>query len=260
VIRRVRARCSRSLSLGLAWLASLSPRFAFLTCDVLAVFLAMASLRPTRSMLRTLFPHLSSREVGRVLRRIKANYARNLLLGGWILRGGRTSTLTRVQDNDAVRALRAPMIVSTFHIGPTLALGVLSEWLQGESLVLRGRQQGTDQDRAVTFHRAIERLRANGFVILALDPHEAHRIAAPFLGGTLQLARGPFAMARVARAPIVPVVARWIGNEIELVVGEPLHGGDDEQALAASAGRWLGEYLGGRPEELSSRILELLRT
>ena len=169
------------------------------------------------------------------------------------------------------------MIVSTFHIGPTLGLGVLSERMQGETLVLRGTQfpldhtgrqnvnldvnliGGTDQQRAATFHRAIERLRQNGFVVLALDPHEAHRIAAPFLGRTLQLARGPFAMARIARVPIVPLVARWDGDEIEIIVGEPLPILDDEQALAALAAQWLESYLRDSPGELSARILELMR-
>jgi lauroyl/myristoyl acyltransferase len=273
VIQRVRARLSRSLSVGLGWLAAVSPRVAFAAAGTLAALLSIASRRHTRARLRSLFPHLSRADAGGILRRIWTTYARTLMLMGWMRRGGRTSILALVRENEAVRRLRPPMIVSTFHIGPTLSLGVLSERMQGETLVLRGTQfpvdgharhnvnliEGNDQQRAATFHRAIERLRQNGFVVLALDPHEAHRIAAPFLGRTLQLARGPFAMARIARVPIVPLVARWAGNEIELIVGEPLPVLDDEQALAASAAQWLESYLRDSPGELSGRILELMR-
>ena len=259
--------------MGLGWLATLSPRVAFAVTDALAALLTIGSRRPSRTMLRSLFPNLSRHDTGRVLRRIWTTYARTLLLGGWIRRAGRAPVRLIVRENDAVGRLRPPMIVSTFHIGPTLGLGVLSERMQGETLVMRGTQfpldratrenvnlvEGTDQQRAATFHRAIERLRRNGFVILALDPHEAHRIAAPFFGRTLQLARGPFAMARIARVPIVPLVARWDGQEIELIVGEPLPILDDEQALAALAAQWLERYLRESPGELSARILELMR-
>jgi lauroyl/myristoyl acyltransferase len=272
VKRRVRARISGSLSMMLGWLATLSPRFALGVADVLAAFLTVGSPRHLRTSVRSLFPHRTSKEA-RLLRNIWSNYARTLVLTGWTHHGGRLSIHALVRENEALRELRPPMIFCTFHIGPTLALSVLSERLQGETLVLRGTQfpidraarhdvnliEGTDQQRAATFHRAIERLWQNGFVILALDPHEAPRIAAPFFGQTLQLARGPFAMARIARAPIVPIVARWAGNEIELIAGEPLPVLDDEQALATAAARWLENYLRESPGELSARILELMR-
>lgn len=273
MIRRVRARFSRILSMGLGWLAAFSPRVAFVAAGTLAALLSVVARRPTRARLRSLLPHLSHTDTGRVLRRLWTTYARTLLLMGWTRCGGRTSIQALVRENEAVRRLRPPMIVSTFHIGPTLGLSVLPDRLQGETLVLRGSQfptdgharhtvnliEGTDQQRAATFHRAIEHLRQNGFVVLALDPHEAHRIAAPFLGRTLQLARGPFAMARITRVPIVPLVARWTGTEIELIVGDPLPVLDDEQALAAAAAQWLESYLRESPGELSGRILELMR-
>ena len=273
MIRRVRARISRSLSMGLGWLAAFSPRAAFAAAGTLALLLSIASRRHTRASLRSLFPHLSRADAGRILRRIWTTYARTLMLIGWIRRGGRAPVQALVARERSGAPPPSPMIVSTFHIGPTLSLGVLSERMQGETLVLRGTQfpvdtharqnvnliEGNDQQRAATFHRAIERLRQNGFVVLALDPHEAHRIAAPFLGRTLQLARGPFAMARIARVPIVPLVARWAGNEIELIVGEPLPVLDDEQALATCAAQWLESYLRDSPGELSGRILELMR-
>jgi lauroyl/myristoyl acyltransferase len=119
---------------------------------------------------------------------------------------------------------------------------------------------GTGQERAAAFYRAVSRLRNGGFVITALDPGQTdRRIAVPFFGGTLHLAAGAFAMARIARVPIVPIAARWIREEIEIVVGDPLPVSDDEQALATSAVRWLERYLRDSPGELSGRILELMR-
>lgn len=270
---RVRALLSRNLSMMLGWLASRSQMAAFFAADALAALWALTSRRPTRAELRSLFPHLSPKDVGRVLRRIWSTHARTLLLGGWVRRDGITPIRTLVRGNDAIGRLRPPMIVGTFHIGPTLGLGALSERLNGETLVLRGAQfpldratrhnvnliEGNDQQRAATFHRAIERLRENGFIITALDPNEAQRIAVPFLGRTLHLARGAFAMARIAQAPIVPLVAKWDGDRIELIVGDPLPLSNDEHTLAASATQWLERYLLESPGELSYRILELMR-
>jgi hypothetical protein len=50
---RVRARFSPSLSVILGWLASLSPGFTFLVCNVHAVLLAFGSRKPTSAQLRT---------------------------------------------------------------------------------------------------------------------------------------------------------------------------------------------------------------
>jgi lauroyl/myristoyl acyltransferase len=270
VIGRARARVSRSLSLLLGALASRSPRLGFGVADALGALWSYTARRPTRAQLRAFFGDVETRSV---LRRIWCTHARTAMLGGWVRRAGITPIRRLVRRTDAVTELRPPMIVGTFHIGPTLGLGMLSEWLQGESLVLRGTRfpldratrrnvtliEGTDQQRAATFHRAIEQLQQNGFVIMALDPQEAQRIAVPFLGGTLHLARGAFAMARIARVPIVPLVAKWDGDAIELIVGEPLQVSDDEQELAAAAARWLEAYLRAAPGELSYRILELIQ-
>jgi hypothetical protein len=266
VIGRARARLSRSLSLILGWLASRSSRLGFLACSALGLLWAFTARRPSRAQLRAVGATRGVR------RRIWTTHARTMLLGGWVRREGLAPIRKLVRVNEAISQLRPPMIIGTFHIGPTLGLGALAERLPGETLVLRGTQfpldrtprpnvrliEGTDQQRAATFHHAIELLRRNGFVILALDPREAQRISVPFLGGTLHLARGAFAMARVARVPIVPLVARWDGDEIELLVGDPLPASDDEQQLAASAAQWLERYLRDAPGELSYRIMELM--
>lgn len=253
--RRVRARLSRTVSLALGWLASRSPRVAFFVSDALAVPWALAARNPSQDELRSLFPDA---DAARARRRIWTNHLRTQLLSGWVHRERREPLRLLARRNEAIAHLRPPMIIGTFHIGPTYGLGVLSERLNGEVLVLRGSVGTTDQQRAATFHRAIEQLRADGFVVMALDPNEAQRIAVPFLGRTLHLARGAFAMARIARVPIVPLVARWEGEEIELIVGDPLPMSENEQELAGWAGGWLEGYLREWPGELSYRVRELM--
>ena len=263
---RVRALLSRAIPRVLGAVASRSPRTAFIASDAVVALWALTASWPSRQLLHTMF---QSEDVAPIERRIRSTQLRTQILSSWIRRHGAAAVRKLVRRNDGIARLQPPMILGTFHVGPVLTLGVLSEWLSAEMLVLRGPQfavgtsqnvtlvQGTDQERAATFHRAIERL-SDGFVLVALDPKEAPRISVPFFGGTLRLARGPFAMARIRRVPIVPVVARWNGHAIELVVGDPLPSGDDEQALAASAARWLERYLREWPGEMSLRVVELM--
>jgi lauroyl/myristoyl acyltransferase len=273
VIQRLLARLSRPVHRTLGRLATRSPRAAFAVSNTLAALLATVS-PGFRRALRTLFPDFSPADMRRALARIWRTRMRTRLLPWWIRGAGFGPVRALVRENEAIGRLRPPMIVSTFHIGPYLGLGVLSERLQGESLTLRGVRfaiddvagrnvavvAGTEQERAAAFYRGVDRLRNDGFVIAALDPGQAdRRIAAPFFGGTLHLAAGVFSMARITRVPIVPLVARWIGDEIEIIAGDPFPVSDDEQALAASAAQWLESYLRESPGELSGRILELMR-
>ncbi len=264
---RVRALLSRAIPRVLGAVASRSPRIALMAGDAVVPLWALTESWPSRELLRTMF---QSRDVAPIEGRIRCTQLRTQILSSWIRRHGAAAVRKLVRRDDAIARLQPPMILGTFHVGPVLALGVLSEWLSAETLVLRGPQfavggdsqnvtlvEGTEQQRAATFHRAIERL-SDGFVLVALDPKDAPRITVPFFGGTLRLARGPFAMARIRRVPIVPVVARWDGHAIELIAGDPLPPSDDEQALAASAARWLEGYLREWPGEMSSRVLELM--
>lgn len=262
-------RAQARIASALGRLACWSPRAAFLLSDAAAALLALRSRRPSRADVRSLFP--ARRDAGRIVRRVWRTHVRTIAMGAWLRHGGIAGIRALVRPNAALNALRPPMVVATFHIGPTFGLSALTERLQGEKFVLRGTQfpagrnrpehvqvvAGTDQQRAAVFHRAVETLRNGGFVIVALDPQEAQRIPVPFLGRTIQLARGPFAMARVAKVPIVPVVARWDGYAIDLIVGDPFSPGE-EPAMAADAGAWLERYLTENPGELSYRILELM--
>ncbi|HEX9986069.1 MAG TPA: hypothetical protein VGF69_22600 [Thermoanaerobaculia bacterium] len=145
-------------------------------------------------------------------------------------------------------------ILGLFHVGPLFAVAAYLDRLPRKAFgIVRQRD---DQQRALVFAQAVQHLRGGGLVVMAVDPEQASsRIGVPFRGGTLHLARGAFALARITGAPIVPLAARWRGLWIEIVVGEALSGATEEE-LAASAAQWLERYLDGAP--LTRRLRELM--
>jgi hypothetical protein len=229
---------------------------------------------------RTLLPHLSANTIARLVRRSRAGAMRSHLLVETVRHYGLTPVRRLVPPNAALAALRPPLIVGVFHIGPVIALATAVEQLRGNVFIIRRSTLplervpsitietavGDEQRRALAFHRALQRLRDGDFVVMALDPEHALRLPVPCLGRTFQLARGPFALARLAGVPIVPLIPRWRGTEVELAIGQPLTPApnattvdDYERSLAEAAGRWLEQYLLEHPEELSARVVELLK-
>ena len=238
-------------------LAVMNPAVAFWGADVLAPAGRLLRSVPDARELMRLFPHLDAREARRLVARMMRIEARNHVLASWLRRGGR-ARVRRLLAPDAPPVLpKPPLILGTFHVGPVHALGAA---LEGTSPLLALRNEGyaDDQRRAAAFYHATARLRRGELVLMALDPQRASRIDAPFLGGTLQLARGAFALSLATGAPIVPIVARWRGLRIEAVTGDALIG-DDEPSLAASAAQWLERYLVDAPDETSLRILDLMK-
>ncbi len=170
-----------------------------------------------------------------------------------------------------VKTFQPPLIFGTFHLGALGAIGTMLGDLPANVLVLRATPKlarpqpnvtieatrGDEQHRARVFHRALQYLQNKQFVFVTLDPEEATRIAAPFRGRTLQLARGPFALARITQTPIVPVIARWRNARVELVFGDAIDAMSDEAAIAARVALWLEKYLEENPEDESQRVRDL---
>ena len=238
---------------------------------------ALGSIRNRRSrrwpdpeQVRTLFPALSRSEAARVAWRIAALEARNRLLVGSIRRAGIGPVRPLVQAPEAFATLRPPLLLGTFHVGAIHALGPALEKLPGPVLALRqGRlytadppvevvsTDGDEQSRAAVFLRALSHLQAGGFVVTALDVVPGTRLAARCLGRTLELARGPFALARLAGVPIAPLTACWRQGHVEVVLGEALTA-PGETELAAAAALWLESYLLESPGELGLGLLRSL--
>lgn len=257
-----------SVTHALALLASRSARLGFGATDVVA---ALAWRRMPADRIRELFPRLSHRDVKRVAAHARNDELRNLVVMQTMWTRGLDPVRKLVEENEQLRTLRAPMILGTFHVGAIAAIGPALERVPGNVLVLRrtlpGHEKesrlkiestdGDDQHRALVFHRALEWLGAGNIVFMPLDPEHAVRIDAPFLGGRLHLARGPFAMSRIKQVPIVPILARWRQSRVEIVVGDPIAPSEDENAMVAATAVWLERYLLDNPNEISARILEL---
>jgi hypothetical protein len=228
---------------------------------------------PDPEQVQTLFPALSRSEAARVAWRIAALEARNRLLVGCIRRAGAGPVRPLVETPEAFAALRPPLLLGTFHVGAIHALEPALEKLPGPVLALRqGRlypadlpvevlsTEGNEQSRAAVFLRALAHLRAGGFVVTALDVVSGTGgagLAAPCLGRTLDVARGPFTLARLAGVPIVPIAARWQQGRVKVAVGEALTS-SDEAELAGATALWLERYLLKSPGELGLGLLRSL--
>jgi lauroyl/myristoyl acyltransferase len=253
---------------ALARLTTNWPRLGLRAIDLAA---GLGWPRLPHERVRSLFPHLSEQTAKRITAQIRRVETRNQILMRMMWIGGLDAVRPFVMDNPGLAELRPPIILGTFHIGAIPVLGPALEQVPGQVLVLRrsapGKEirsrlriestSGDDQRRALSFYRAIEWLRDGKAVFMPLDPEQAVRIEAPFHGQQLQLARGPFAMSRMMKVPIVPIVARWRGPRVEIVLGDPIAPDEDESVIAAGAAAWLEHYLLDSPFELSARILEL---
>ena len=230
------------------------PRVAFAVTDTLAAAAAVTRLDR------------------RGARREWVNELRGMFVTGWVRRGGVGVLRPFIRPNSALAELRAPVILATFHIGPMFALSTVADNLTAPVLLMRTHHLpgvrpphvtainglADEHQRAAAFRAALRMLRNGGAVMMAIDPVRDGGIEVPFLGQRVRLAPGAFRLARMAGARIVPLAARWAGNEIEIVRGEAI-AGDDEQALAAAIARWLENYVTASPGELNRRLRRLMK-
>ncbi len=225
---------------------------------------------PSPEQVGGLFPRLDRAAAARVAWRIGGMECRNRLLVEIIRRAGSAALRPLLRQPSPLAALRPPLVLCFFHVGAMQGLGAALEQLPAPVLAFRqgllaaGRPplevvstEGDDQARAAAFHRGLDRLRRGGFVAMAIDLPPARTLAAPCLGRSLALSRGPFALARLAGCPLVPFVARWRQGRIDTVHGAPLatDSAIDEIALARTAASWLERYLLDTPAEMGLGLL-----
>ncbi len=146
-------------------------------------------------------------------------------------------------------------------------LGPLLARVPGEVLVLTGFPRpprpwvetvsldGGSWARAAATKRAVDRLRAPGFVALLVLVNEPgpRSIDVTLFGKRQTFSSGAFALASTTRSPIVPIAARWRGVKPELVVGDPIAVGE-HSAMAAALARWLEDYLREGPPERTAGL------
>jgi hypothetical protein len=250
---------------------------------------------PSPRQVALLFPHLDRAAAARIAWNIGGLECRNRLGVEILRRGGIAALLPLLRQPSALAALRPPLVLGFFHIGAMQGLGAALARLPAPVLAFRlglltsGQPPleivstaGDVEARAAAFHRGLDHLRRPGFVAMALDLPATRGLAAPCLGRQLALSRGPFALARLAGCPLVPIAARWRQGKLETVHGAPLAAnltapqpgaepGRDagqvgrhdagpgttaaEAPLARAAARWLENYLLAAPADLSLGLL-----
>ncbi len=268
----IRALRSHALRLGVRTLARAVarwPRIVFRIADALGLLI----FRPmSESRLREVFPELTPERAHEIALRARRVSMRNIVLAEHIRLVGYEGPRRSICVPDArLKVIPRRTIIGTFHVGALSVIGVPLLDLPAGVLVLKARSNragshanltievtlGDDQHRARVFHRAIQFLQADNFVFMPLDPEESARIAVPFHGRNIQLARGPFALSRITGAPILPMIAHWNGSKVECVLGDLIPASSDEAAGAAAAAAWFERYLDEHPLEISARVLML---
>jgi hypothetical protein len=248
------------------------PRSAFVVARAAGALRQRLSRQwPSAGQVALLFPHLDRPEAARLAARIAAQEAMNRVLAAAVRRDGIDYVQPLIAASAPVAAIRGPAILAIFHAGSVQALGAVLERMSAPVLAFREgllfppkgtlaveTTKGDALHRAGAFHRALAHLRQGNFVALAPDVVPGASIDVPCLGQTLRLSRGPFALARLTGAPLVPLIARREGHVIAAIAGDPIPAGDDETALAMALGAWLERYLTAHPEDLSVALINAM--
>ena len=152
--------------------------------------------------------------------------------------------------------------------GGVLVLGNLP-WIPPEwGLEVVGPGLGGSRGSAA-LKAAVDRLRSGGRVsVMFAGAQGGGEVSAPFCGGTLNLTRGIACMARLGRARVFPVTARWrrgarpialtIHPEVELSSLEDRLAADRETMIRLATA--LEGELARAPEDAGPRVLSLVST
>lgn len=238
---------------------------------------------PSACELVTVLPWLSEPEAARLARRVAAEDLRcrafDRLLQSEAAAdadvGGLFTAPHLARLEERLRQHPAAVLL-TFHSGPMGAVAFALRRLGRTALLVRaGDERGThlpgfevaslegdEQLRARALLRALDHLRRGLPVVVAADgtlgsPTEP----VPCCGRGVRFRRGPFVLARLASAPIVPLCFRWTEGRIEVDADPPIlppppgAPAECETAMAAEVASWLERRLRARPCELSVKML-----
>jgi hypothetical protein len=220
---------------------------------------------PALSEVSTLYEWLPEDRLGRIARDICALHLKNRMAIA-IVEGGRTADLAkRVRwSSDVARrdvlADRRGLVVVAWHVGAFFGIRAALYHLGSRVLMLRDLPVAEAASRAAALKRAVDHLRDGGLVVSTLDgPGGTSTGEVTCLGRRIALRRGPFTLARLTAAPLVPVACAWTESaHIEVRVGAPLlhrnignvASRELEDEMAACAARWLETYLRAEPQEI----------
>jgi lauroyl/myristoyl acyltransferase len=234
--------------------------------------IARASARPahrqaTLQRIRTVFPELADAPARRVATELRGAELKTRALAVALAHTRSEPAYPPVAVDRAFAAVRGPAILATFHVGAIGALGAAIRRIPGEILALHRMDwrmpsnvagayvPHTDVGGAAVFYRSVMTIRRGGCVLLLVDG-TAHEVSV--LDRSLMLARGPFALARMTGAPVVPVFARWDGASIDVVCGATIAATDDELTMARAMAVALERHLLRHPAAIGEMLLRRL--
>jgi hypothetical protein len=234
------------------------------TYTVVGTLARATAPRPPAGRLPDVLPELPARELRRARRRLRSSEWRTRALGVVMNTATGEPVLPPFELDSPLLDADRPTIYVSLHIGALPALAAFLRDLPREVAALHRMDwrlpsnvvdvyvARNESARVASFHRALTTLRSGGHVFI---PIEGNAVRVHLLGRSLLLTRGPFALARLSGAPIVPVFARWSGGRARIHAGHPIAAIRDEQAMAAEVARELERYLRAHPGEIDDWLL-----
>lgn len=220
---------------------------------------------PSPSEVAALYDWLPSRRLGAVARNISALHLKNRAAIA-LVKNDRTadlSKLVRWSSDSARRELvegGGARLVVACHVGAFFGIRAAFHGINRSVLTLRDLPMSNAASRASALKRAIDHLRAGGLVVATLDgPGGTSTGEVRCLGRRIVLRRGPFSLARITGAPLVPVVCAWTRqSHIEVRIAAPIErprsvdltSTELEDDMAVRTAGWLDAYLRAEPQEI----------
>ena len=220
---------------------------------------------PSRGEVARLYDWLPARRVGEVARDIAALRLKNRAVIAVVGHDGvaHLSTLVRWQTANAWTALfdgNGGKVVLVGHVGVFFGLRAAFHAIGRPVLMLRDLPMEQEGSRAAALMRSVDYVRHGGVVVATIDgPGGTSTRDVECLGRRIVLRRGPFVLARLTGAPLIPVVCSWTTRGQILVriappIQRPVNGfstaADFENDMAARTAHWLDEYLRAEPQEI----------
>jgi hypothetical protein len=226
---------------------------------------------PTPADVAALYDWLPRHDLSRIARHISALHLKNRAAIA-LVQGDRTAelaSLVRWSTDSGRREIaegRSGMLIVACHVGAFFGIRAALHTIGRPVLMMRDLTMHDAASRAGATKRAVEALRAGELVVATLDgPGGTSTGEVPCLGRRIVLRRGPFTLARLTGAPLVPIVCAWtrrgrievrVATAIERPASRLLNSIEFEDEMAVRTARWLDAYLRAEPQEIWPSTLQ----
>jgi len=232
-------------------------------------------LGPDWQQVQTLLPSLEPARARKLAKILAGRRAANAFLKRAVQTLGheRLKPWVQIEGEEHLRDLlerNVPVVLAPWHFGPLFAIGtalikmdvpvlVLQRWprKQQGSHIEYLHFEGSAASRVQTLKRGVQRLHGGGVVMTVVDvpTNETPEIPGPYplLGRDVDLLEGAATLARIGRAAVIPVSARWQGNKAIVQFAPPVATPEDaptETDIQTALATWWEREIIRRPEEL----------